>query len=146
MLLHDLGILKTAAGITIKLHTIDKNEEELQRANLFFSTCDSMWKGIRKRCDNMLIRERMRISRRPANLPKESEVTKLMLHVSNKLDDFLKMKNNDYVKVRRYLSTLLCISNARRGDEVHRLRIIEVKDGINGIWLQNQFAMKKGSY
>ena len=115
--------------------TYSGEEESSKRVDMFIITSDRCWRDRYKRADEELHLRRQQISRRTENQIESNHIKKVFDHIGTALDS---LADASYIGVRRYLSSYLLLTNARRGGEVHRLTLEQCKEELDGFLIEKK--------
>lgn len=129
--------LKKAACSLRTIYLMEERDDVVNRIDKFIKLFEGRWQTNFRQSEKSCIRRRMTHTRKPANLPEESSISKTVAHLDKVIEKLNKkvLKAEDFVEVRRTVLTRIIILNARRPNEPSSLTLEDMKDGLNDVWL-----------
>ena len=136
-----VNTLKCSADMLSYFYIIDGKKEESSSVEDFKNALNKYWSFKLRRAEDELVLRRHEKSRRPDNLPNVQSVSKLLKFVTCKIEHCVGEAEN-LITVRCALSAYIMTINARRGGEVQRLTLQDLREGMDDEWDQEQSVIR----
>ena len=121
----------------IQSQYLNSNEtDKYNEIERFRKSFANLWKEEFKSYAEDVKRESNKRKRTPNALPTSSDIKTLIDHCERKIECIKTVRQaaNNFVQLRRCIYTLLTIDNSRRGGELSRLKINNVKEDLQTSW------------
>lgn len=138
-------LLKKAARFTKCEFIIDGNDIEIKKRENFLTLLEGSWGHLMFNSEAEIESNRETNSRRPRNLPTETEVQKLRNYVTARITDivgdtYTLFGSKEYFELRYLIVCRLTVFNARRGGEPARLLLREWQDAEANVWISPEMV------
>ncbi|MEO0685885.1 MAG: hypothetical protein AAFY76_12775 [Cyanobacteria bacterium J06649_11] len=134
-------LVRSAKRLRDKLFQ-EKNDELSSELNSFLRLLKSNEDVLISNALYNLENQKLRKSRKPCQLPLESDIKMVFEHIQLKFTEFSSDYSfwtpSSFVELRNAAMSRLTLLNARRGGEVGRLTLEDWKEALNDGWINNQ--------
>ena len=129
--------VKKGAGVIKNLFLISGDEDKSEKTKKFISCFDHIYNYVFIEVRTEAQNRRDEKGRRPSNLPEEDDLSRLRVHLEQRLGEMRdSLDTCSYIDLRRYLHCRLILHNARRVNEVSLLKIQDAEAALKGEWTE----------
>lgn len=120
------------------LYCMEDNEQMIAQLQKFQSSFKMRWKTMYMNSEMQCKRRRFETLRRPKNQISRETIQQLRNFVVHEIDYYQQCNfpQNRYIDIRNAVFTRLVLYNARRANEISRMKVAHVEDALNGEWLK----------